>query len=48
MQFLITHWHCILPALGIVAALVFMRDKKKEDDSNITGSKKDTFQKEND
>ncbi|MDR1619083.1 MAG: hypothetical protein LBS18_00240 [Clostridiales bacterium] len=28
MDFILSHWHCILPAIGIVAALFFMRDKK--------------------
>ena len=30
MQFLISHWHCILPVAGIAAALFFMRDTSKE------------------
>jgi hypothetical protein len=30
MPFLLSHWHCILPALGIIAALFFMREKPKE------------------
>lgn len=29
MQILLTHWHCILPVLGIVVAMFFMRDKDK-------------------
>lgn len=27
MQFLLIHWHCILPIAFIIAALFFMRDK---------------------
>jgi hypothetical protein len=27
MQFLLSHWHCILPAVGIVAAIFLMRGK---------------------
>ncbi|MDR1572509.1 MAG: hypothetical protein LBS32_08300 [Clostridiales Family XIII bacterium] len=30
MQFLISHWHCVLPALGIVAAMFFMREKPEK------------------
>lgn len=29
MEFLLSHWHCILPVVGIVVALFFMRDKPK-------------------
>jgi hypothetical protein len=35
MQFLLIHWHCILPIAGIAFAMIFMRDKpKKEDNPN--------------
>lgn len=34
MQFLLNHWHCILPVLGIVIAIPFMRDKPKEKKKN--------------
>jgi hypothetical protein len=27
MEFLLSHWHCILPAAGIAVALLFMRGK---------------------
>jgi hypothetical protein len=27
MEFLLSHWHCILPAAGIVVALLLMRDR---------------------
>lgn len=30
MDFLISHWHCILPVVGIGIALSFMRKKPKE------------------
>lgn len=32
MDFLISHWHCILPVVGIVIAVFFMRDKPKDKD----------------
>lgn len=32
MDFLISHWHCILPVVGIVIAVFFMRDKPKDND----------------
>jgi prolipoprotein diacylglyceryltransferase len=34
MQFLLIHWHCILPVLGILAAIFFMRDKPREKKTN--------------
>jgi hypothetical protein len=35
MEFLLSHWHCLLPVLGIVAAMFFMRgDKSKPEDKN--------------
>lgn len=30
MELLLNHWHCILPVIGIGAALFFMRDKSKD------------------
>jgi purine-cytosine permease-like protein len=30
MEFLLSHWHCILPVVGIVVAMFFMRDKKSK------------------
>jgi len=30
MQFLLSHWHCILPVVGIGVALFFMREKPKD------------------
>lgn len=40
MRFLLSHWHCIVPIVGIAAAMFFMRDKagQKSDGSthNIT------------
>ncbi len=34
MEFLLSHWHCILPAAGIIAALFLMKDKKQEEKNN--------------
>lgn len=37
MEFLLSHWHCILPIVGIGIALFFMREKpndKKEKQNN--------------
>jgi hypothetical protein len=36
MELLLSHWHCILPVIGIVVAMFFMRDKNKDkkDDHN--------------
>jgi hypothetical protein len=31
MDFILSHWHCILPVAGIAAALFFMRDKSKNE-----------------
>jgi hypothetical protein len=30
MSFLLSHWHCIVPIVGIAVAMIFMRDKPKE------------------
>lgn len=30
MDLLLAHWHCILPALIIVVAMFFMKDKNKD------------------
>jgi len=38
MDFLLSHWHCILPIAGIGIALFFMRGKtkeKKKDNQNL-------------
>jgi hypothetical protein len=38
MEFLLSHWHCVLPAAVIAAAIFFMRDKSKEkrkDESDV-------------
>jgi hypothetical protein len=32
MEFLLSHWHCILPIAGIAVAMLFMRDKPKDKD----------------
>lgn len=37
MQVLLSHWHCILPILAIVAAMIFMnrgKSNKKSDQIN--------------
>lgn len=34
MEFLISHWHCIVPAIGIIAALFLMREKPKEKETD--------------
>lgn len=28
MGFILSHWHCILPIIGIAAAVFFIRDNK--------------------
>jgi hypothetical protein len=39
MEFLFSHWHCILPIAGIVAAMVFMRDKPENRNESDRGPK---------
>ncbi|MDR1068305.1 MAG: hypothetical protein LBL36_03550 [Clostridiales Family XIII bacterium] len=34
MEFIASHWHCIVPAIGIAVALLFMRDKNKKKNDN--------------
>lgn len=34
MDLLLAHWHCILPAVVIAAAMFFMKDKNKNNDTN--------------
>lgn len=29
MNFLLSHWHCILPIVAIIVGIIFMRDKPK-------------------
>lgn len=36
MDLLFSHWHCILPVFIIILAMIFMRDKKKDDISSPT------------
>ena len=38
MDVLISHWHCIIPAVAILLAVVFLRDK--ESDKNKKGEHK--------
>ncbi|MDR1358525.1 MAG: hypothetical protein LBJ48_04125 [Coriobacteriales bacterium] len=35
MEFLVSHWHCILPVVGIAAAMFFLwgKDKRTSDDT---------------
>ena len=39
MEFLLSHWHCILPVVGIVIAMFLMREKpaKEKNDGKATG-----------
>ncbi len=30
MGFLLSHWHCILPVAAILIAMLFMREKPKD------------------
>jgi hypothetical protein len=30
MDFVLSHWHCILPVAGLLAAVLVMRRNKKE------------------
>lgn len=32
MELFLSHWHCILPIVGIVAAMFLMREKPKDRD----------------
>lgn len=39
MNFLLSHWHCILPLATIIVAVIFMRDKtksKKDEQHNLS------------
>lgn len=31
MEFLLSHWHCILPVLGIIVGMLLMRRDKRND-----------------
>lgn len=42
MQFLLSHWHCILPVAGIVIALFFMRDKPRDKSGESRNNKTDS------
>jgi hypothetical protein len=42
MNLLLSHWHCIIPAIAIIVAVFFLRGKpetKKEDSRNRTADK---------
>jgi hypothetical protein len=30
MEFLLSHWHCILPVLAMLAAMLLLRDKPQD------------------
>lgn len=30
MNFLVSHWHCILPVVGVLAAIFCLREKKEK------------------
>lgn len=32
MELLLSHWHCILPVVAIVVAMLFMREKPEKKD----------------
>ncbi len=32
MEFLLSHWHCILPVMGLIVAAVLMREKPRQSD----------------
>lgn len=36
MGFIISHWHCILPIVGIIIALFFMREKPNNKNSDCS------------
>lgn len=36
MGFLLSHWHCILPIVGVAAAMFFMRDKSGHKNDGAT------------
>jgi len=33
MELLLSHWHCLLPGIGIIAALFIMRGQPKDSDN---------------
>ncbi|MDR1603468.1 MAG: hypothetical protein LBS10_01580 [Gracilibacteraceae bacterium] len=33
MGFILNHWHCIIPVIGIIIAMIIMREKPKDDRS---------------
>lgn len=47
MQVLLSHWHCILPILAIVAAMIFMNrgksNKKSKNDGTDVGSNEQEY-----
>lgn len=42
MEILLSHWHCILPAIAIVIGVIFMnRDKSKEKSDRDAAAKEE-------
>ena len=35
MDILISHWHCIIPAIAILLAMVFLRVKDNDKDKKV-------------
>lgn len=40
MNFIISHWHCILPIGGILIAFFIMREKPNKNNKNIENIEK--------
>jgi hypothetical protein len=45
MGILLSHWHCILPAIGIIIAAFLLRDKTSniEENQNSHNNQKNSF-----
>lgn len=41
MQFLLNHWHCILPVIGIVVAVFLMQKKPKKNSDSDNGTQRE-------
>jgi hypothetical protein len=40
MEFLLSHWHCIIPAIAIIAASLLLKGKPVKDErENVKGKK---------
>ncbi len=49
MQFLLSHWHCILPVVALLIASFFMnrgdkKDKTKNDNANVKMRNTQTYE----